>query len=211
MATPRSGSSGSSGTTWPSWMMPGMDGTTLYSEIKKVRPGIVALMVTAYPAHPRAVDAISAGVQRLVAKPVDCCELTALIGEVVRRPLLLVVDGDANLCATLGDVLCERGYRVCVAISVANAMDYLADDEFCVILLDLVLPDGNGSQVFQTARASNPAACVVVISGCQAEIEPQIRQLSAEGASAVFRKPVDVPRLMAELTRLREVGWQSPA
>ena len=190
-------------------MMPGMDGTALYSEIRRLRPATVACIVTAYPGHPRAVEGLLAGVERLIAKPVDCRELIDVIAEAVHRPLLLVVDDDSDLCANLQDVLSEQGYRVCIAENVANAMDCLVEDDFHILLLDVVLPDGNGDQVFRKTRERYPAACVVIMSGA-VDMDPEIRQMSERGAKAVFRKPVDVPRLLAKLKSLRESGCQPP-
>src|SRR5262245_33525720 len=51
--------------------MPGMDGLTLYREIKRLRAGIVAMLVTAYASTSTAEEALTAGAWRVVPKPVD--------------------------------------------------------------------------------------------------------------------------------------------
>jgi CheY-like chemotaxis protein len=61
-------------------MMPGMDGATLYAEMKKLRASVLALLVTAYPGHPRAEAALARGVWRLLRKPLDVPALLALLG-----------------------------------------------------------------------------------------------------------------------------------
>ena len=38
--------------------MPGMDGAALYREIRRMRPEIVAIMVTAYASHENAIEAM---------------------------------------------------------------------------------------------------------------------------------------------------------
>lgn len=60
-------------------MMPGMDGVTLYLEIKRKYPNIVAILATAYPNHPRAEESLKLGVWRIVPKPVDLDDLISLI------------------------------------------------------------------------------------------------------------------------------------
>jgi two-component system response regulator HydG len=183
-------------------MMPGMDGATLYSEIKKLRSGTVAMIVTAHPGNPRAEDGLGAGVWRLLPKPVDLPRLLGLIEEALEQPLVLVVDDDADHCANLWDLLRERGYRVCMAQDAATAVHHLNDAHYKAILLDMRLPDGDGSQVFRAARVSDAAAQVIVITGCGAEGEQNLQQVLAEGATAVLRKPFDVPGLLAHLQQL---------
>lgn len=188
-------------------MMPGMDGATLYSEIKKLRSGTVAVIVTAHPGNPRAEDGLGAGVWRLLPKPVDLPRLLGLIEEALGQPLVLVVDDDADHCANLWDLLRERGYRVCMAQDAATAVHRINDAQYKAILLDMKLPDGDGSQVFRAARVSDVAAQVIVITGCGTEGEQNLQQVLSEGATAVLRKPFDVPGLLAILQQL---GRQEP-
>jgi two-component system, NtrC family, response regulator HydG len=188
-------------------MMPGMDGATLYREIKKLRAGTVALIVTAHPGDARAEDGLGAGVWRLLPKPVDFPRLMGLIEEALGQPLVLVVDDDADLCANLWDLLRERGYRVCMAHDAVTAVHRINDAEYKVILLDMKLPDGDGSQVFQAARASDSAAQVIVITGVGADGEQKVQQVMSAGARAVLRKPFDVPGLLA---LVRQLGGNDP-
>ena len=95
--------------------MPGMDGLTLYREIKKLQSGMVAFLVTAYAGGSVADQAITAGAWRVLPKPVDLPRLQSLIDEALGRPLVLVVDDDDDLCANLWDLLRERGYRLSIA------------------------------------------------------------------------------------------------
>jgi DNA-binding NtrC family response regulator len=183
-------------------MMPGMDGLTLYQEVKKVRPGTVAVVVTAHPGNPRAAQALAAGAWKLVPKPVDFPLLMGVVDEVVGQPLLLVVDDDPDLCASLWDILRERGYRVCLAHDVAAAAEHLREDGYRAILLDMRLPGGDGAAVFQIARQAAPEAKVVLVTGHGVELEHQIRQVLAEGAQGILHKPLDVPKLLETLSQL---------
>jgi DNA-binding NtrC family response regulator len=183
-------------------MMPGMDGAALYAEMKRVRAGTAALLVTAYPGHPRAEAAQAAETWRVLPKPVDMGRLLGLMEEAAGQPLVLVVDDDADLCASLWDVLREHGFRACLAHDAATAVARVREDGYRVILLDMKLPDGDGSQVFQSARGTVSAGQVVVMTGHQAETEPRVEKLRSEGAGAVLRKLIDVPALLATLRKL---------
>lgn len=188
-------------------MMPGMDGAALSDKIKKVRSGIVCLIVTAYPAHPRAEVALQAGVWKLLPKPLDFPQLMTAIDEALGQPLVLVVDDDTDLCLNVWDLLRERGYRVCMAHNVDRALELLNGEEFQAILLDMKLPDGDGSQVFQKAREHQSNVRVIVITGHGGELESQIHSLSSAGAD-ILAKPLDVAQLLHKLEMLPDSGGE---
>jgi CheY-like chemotaxis protein len=95
--------------------MPGMDGVSLYREIKKLQAGTVAIIVTAYATSATADSALAAGAWQIVSKPVDFPHLMKFVDEALGQPLVMVVDDDDDLCSILWDLLRERGYRVSVA------------------------------------------------------------------------------------------------
>ncbi len=64
--------------------MPGMDGLTLYREIKKQRAGTVSLLVTAYASPTTADEALAAGAWKVAAKPVDFPRAAELRGRGAR-------------------------------------------------------------------------------------------------------------------------------
>ncbi|MGL4554453.1 MAG: response regulator, partial [Gemmataceae bacterium] len=116
--------------------MPGMDGLTLYRELRRLRADTVAVVVTAFAGPETAGAVVAAGVWQLLRKPVDLPRLLALVEEAVGQPLVLVVDDDPDLCANLWDVLRDRGYRVAVAPDEAAAAARLRDRAFHVVLID---------------------------------------------------------------------------
>ncbi len=184
--------------------MPGMDGLTLYREIKKQRAGTVALLVTAYASPTTAEEALTAGAWKVVAKPVDFRKLLGLVDEALGQPLVLVVDDDRDLCTNLWDLLRERGFRVSLAHDGREAAEQLKDTRFKVVLIDMKIPDGDGGDVFRMVREANPQARTILITGYRSEMDQLIDQMLAEGADAVCYKPFDVPELLAKLEQLAE-------
>jgi CheY-like chemotaxis protein len=182
--------------------MPGMDGLTLYREIKKLRADTVAIVVTAYAGGDTAEQALAAGAWHVVAKPVDFPRLLALVDQALGQPLVLVVDDDPDLCANLWDLLRERGYRVGVANDEPAAARQLQDRTFHVVLIDMKLPRGDGSKVFHLVRANTPQARTVVITGFRTEMDQLVQKVVNEGADAVCYKPFDIPRLLDTLGQL---------
>jgi two-component system response regulator HydG len=181
--------------------MPGMDGLTLYREIRKVQASAVAIVVTAFAGGAKA-EALAAGAWQVLNKPVDLPRLCRLLDQALGQPLVMVVDDDTDLCASLWDLLRERGYRVGLAHDEAEAAQRLKDQDYRVVLIDLKLPRGNGSSVFRLVRATRPDARTVVITGHRAEMDPVVREVLAEGADAVCYKPFDLPGLLGTLEQL---------
>jgi CheY-like chemotaxis protein len=186
------------------YKMPGMDGLTLYREIKQLRAGTVAIVVTAYAGGTTGEEALAAGAWHILPKPVDAFKLLRLVGEAMGQPLVLVVDDDHDLCSTLWDLLRERGYRVSIAHDEQMAAAQLKDATFRAVLIDMKLPDGDGSAVFRLVRQANPQARTIVITGHRGEMEQHVEQIVKEGADAVCYKPFDVPRLLETLNRLTD-------
>lgn len=184
------------------YKMPGMDGVTLYREIKKQRAGTVSLLVTAYANPATAEEALTAGAWKVVAKPVDFGKLLGWVDEVVGQPLVLVIDDDQDLCMTLWDLFRDRGYRVSLAHCGREAFAQLEDTRYKVVLIDLRIPDSNGIDVFRMVRDANPQARTIVITGHRSEMDEVIGRMVAEGADAVCYKPFNVPELLAKLEQL---------
>jgi len=184
------------------YKMPGMDGLTLYREIKKLRAGTVAIVVTAYAGGGTAEEALAAGAWQVLPKPVDFPKLLRLVDEALGQPLVLVVDDDPDLCATLWDLLRERGYRVRLAHGERAAGRQLGETTFDAVLIDLKLPEGDGASVFRLVRQANPQARTIIITGHRSEMDEQVRQMVQEGADAVCYKPFDVARLLDTLQQL---------
>ena len=188
------------------YRMPGMDGLTLYRAIKKLRSGTVAIVVTAYAGGGTAEEALQAGAWQVLAKPVEFPRLLGLVNEALDQPLVLVVDDDPDLCATLWDVFRERGYRVSIAHDEHQAAACLRGASFKAVLIDMRLPAGDGTSVFRLVREANPQARTIVITGHRSEMDEVIRKMLNEGADAVCYKPFDVPKLLETLQRLTHPG-----
>jgi CheY-like chemotaxis protein len=184
------------------YLMPGMDGLTLFREIRKLQSSTVAMVVTAYAGGGVAERAIEEGVWQVVNKPVQLPTLLGLVQQVAEQPLVLVVDDDTDLCANLYDLLRERGFRVGLAHNEAEVNARLNSQAFKVVLIDMKLPSGDGTSVFRRVRATLPEARTVVITGFPGEMNPLIQKMVAAGADAVCYKPFDVPKLLTMLDQL---------
>lgn len=182
--------------------MPGMDGLTLYREIRKLRTDTVAMIISAYATPETQQEALEAGMWRVLPKPVDFADLLALVDEASRQQLVMVVDDDHDLCQNLMELLRDQGYRVAVAHTEREAEHQLRQQKGVqVVLVDLKLPGGDGRHVLDYVRTSHPEAHTVLITGYRSELEQLVEQALTEGADAVCYKPFDVPKLLGTIDR----------
>jgi DNA-binding NtrC family response regulator len=184
--------------------MPGMDGLTLYREIKKLRAGTVALIASAYASSAVAEEALDAGAWQVLPKPVDFPRLLGLVEEALGQPLVLVVDDDPDLCSNLWDLLRQQGYRVALAHDELMAEEQLRNKSYRVVLIDMRLPIGDGNGVYQLVRQANPQARTIVITGHRTETDELVQRVMNEGADALCYKPFDVPKLLGLLEQLTQ-------
>jgi len=70
---------------------------------------------------------------------------------------ILIVEDDPGIAAGLQENLQQRGYAVDVCANVAQAWSALCTEPFSAVLLDLGLPDQDGSELLKRLRASPQA------------------------------------------------------
>ena len=106
---------------------------------------------------------------------------------------ILIVDDEANIRETLGSALQRRGHDVVTAASFREG-DEFARAGFDVILLDIMLPDGNGVELLRTILARDREQSVVMISG-HADVETAVEAIRL-GAYDFIEKPISLNRVL---------------
>lgn len=183
--------------------MPGMNGLTLYREMRRICPETSAILVSAYTGDGVAEEAISSGVRRVISKPVDMGDVIAQVDEELERPLALIVDDDSVFCESLRDILAEKGLRVGLANDEATAAKLVQSRHPHVVVLDIVLgAESDATRVFRAIRDSSPDAGVVLVTGHDAETAPLIKELADDPGIAVCYKPIEVPLLLEAIEKL---------
>jgi signal transduction histidine kinase len=120
---------------------------------------------------------------------------------------VLLVDDNAALVDNLRETLEDEGYTVATAGTVAGATKAAAGG-FDVALVDLRLPDGDGSALTERFRRDHPDAAIVMLTG-NATVETAAAAVRA-GAFAYLVKPASTPHLLLTLEQaLRQVRLQS--
>ena len=111
----------------------------------------------------------------------------------MNRPRLLVIDDNESLTDNLREILEDAGYAVRTAGTVAAALQCAAQG-FDVALVDLRLPDGDGTALAVSLKERNPDGEVVLLTGF-ATVESAAAAVRA-GACAYLVKPCATPELL---------------
>ena len=114
-------------------------------------------------------------------------------------PHALIVDDDVDALAGLGELVVREGFTTATAANLKQAREQMALQRPDVVLLDLILPDGDGMDLFQDVE-SRATTEVVLITG-HASIETSIEALRL-GAADYLIKPVNVKQIRAILSRV---------
>lgn len=110
---------------------------------------------------------------------------------------ILLVEDDIFLREGLSEMLTKEGYVVTAAESFTAAKEKI-EEHFHLIILDIMLPDGNGLEICEEIRKSGNSTPLLFLTACDDEIQI-VRGLDA-GADDYVTKPF---RLLELLSRIR--------
>jgi len=144
----------------------GSDGAVTAEQARHV------LLTHDHQAQAQHAEGIEGGVKTVlhwIAKPIDETQLLAAIGASLPsgqegKTCVLYVEDDADLASVVRALL-GPAWEVVHAVDLAAARSRLEQRRFNVILLDLQLPDGNGSELLRALPALNAATPVIIFSG----------------------------------------------
>ena len=114
---------------------------------------------------------------------------------------VLLVDDEPDFVAAASELLRLHGHDVRTADTLANARRLLDSQSPDVLLLDLMLPDGNGLELLEELTESHQAIERVVLITGHPAIKSQIKNLSGPSVS-YLTKPIDSRELMGLLREL---------
>jgi two-component system, OmpR family, response regulator len=110
------------------------------------------------------------------------------------KPTVLVVEDDPATYGALRAILSHRGWHVAVAVTLAEAMRQLDVSPPDCVILDLMLPDGNGVALLRAIRQRKLPVKVVVTTGAG---DPNIlQQTTGLAPDVLLRKPINLQELL---------------
>ena len=120
----------------------------------------------------------------------------------MQKNSLLLIDDDNRLTSMMGDYLGGHGFEVATAASLAAGREQLRAGQFDALVLDLMLPDGDGLDLTRELRAE-PRTRRLPLLMLTARGEPLDRILGLEiGADDYLPKPFEPRELLARVRAL---------
>jgi len=124
------------------------------------------------------------------------------------HPVVLVVDDDVALAEMLQIVLRQEGFDTVWCGRGDRAVEAFRRSRPDVVLLDIMLPGGDGVEVCRTIRGESGVPIVMLTA--RSDTQDVVRGLEA-GADDYVSKPFKVQELVARLrTRLRRLESDAP-
>ena len=114
-------------------------------------------------------------------------------------PHALLVDDDSDAAETMAMLIANEGFTVATAGSLREARRQMILQEPDIVLLDLMLPDGSGMELFNDAKQL-PNAELVLITG-HASLDTSIQAFRL-GAADYLVKPMSLKQLQGVLSRV---------
>ena len=124
---------------------------------------------------------------------------------------VLIIDDEANIRSFMGAILESNGYQVLTAATCAQGKMMFSSHCPDLVLLDLGLPDADGTDFIRTVRAAGGAAPILVLSA-RSDERDKVQALDL-GANDYITKPFGTGELLARVRALgrRPTEWEGGA
>lgn len=112
---------------------------------------------------------------------------------------ILIIDDDQSIISVFSRILQKQGYSVASAETGQEAMERLQEQKCDLALVDMKLPDTNGTDLLARLHANQPNTKLIAITGF-ASLEDASKVID-RGAVAYLVKPVkpeDLVRIIAD-------------
>ena len=113
-----------------------------------------------------------------------------------------LIDDDDDFLNGLAEIAKQEGFVVTTSGTLAEARNHLSREPVDIVVVDLSLPDGEGTELLQAFK-DTPGTDVIIISGV-ATVDSAIEALRL-GALDYLTKPLDTSRLRAVLANAMRV------
>ena len=118
------------------------------------------------------------------------------------RETILLVDDERTIIDVTRDMLETFGYQVLASQSGQDAIRICQDQagRIDLVILDMILPDMNGEEIFELIKAIRPDMRIILATGFS--FNDQVGRIMARGCDAFLQKPFGLRELSG---KVREV------
>lgn len=111
------------------------------------------------------------------------------------KPRILIVEDDENIRKTMKNILQQKGYETDTAKNGREAEQKTKAKIYNLALLDIKLPDMDGTQLLAKLHENTPKMVKIMVTGYPS-LENAMEALN-QGANAYVTKPVKPAKLLA--------------
>ncbi|MDA3867220.1 MAG: response regulator [Salinivirgaceae bacterium] len=115
---------------------------------------------------------------------------------------ILIVDDAENNVMLLNDVLSELDYDIQVAKNGKEALNIALNNAPRLVLLDIMMPDMDGFELFEQLKQQYPETHVIFITAKSADNDRELAMTM--GATDYITKPVNIIDILQKVQRIME-------
>jgi CheY-like chemotaxis protein len=113
--------------------------------------------------------------------------------------VILLVEDEAITRNAFADALRREGQQVVEAANGIQALSFLDEWHFDLVIADLVMPGLNGFELVAQIRSKWPRMPILLIS---AYLSQEGGKIISDGSAEFIHKPIDPPNLITTVQRL---------
>lgn len=123
----------------------------------------------------------------------------------MRTIKILIIDDDKDICEYMHLLLSQNGYDVVTETSPSKGLTQLRENEFHVVVLDIMMPELNGMEVLEEIRSFDSDIAIIIFTGFPS-VDTAVTSMKYD-VSDYIKKPFDVDEFNATLKKiLRKKG-----
>jgi CheY-like chemotaxis protein len=173
--------------------MPSMGGAELVHRLRRIDPGLPAIIVSAYTADDDLDQARQQGLLATLPKPVPLTRMLELVTAARRNGLIALIEDDCEIADLVTEALRSHGFATVTAHSVLET-ERLGIRPFCGVV-DLRVPGGADGEAMRRLAAKYPGLPLIVTTAYGDRPPPL-------PCAAILTKPFDTQTLIRAVERL---------
>ncbi len=116
---------------------------------------------------------------------------------------ILLIDDDMFIVRLLTLLLTKSGYEIVTANDGKQAITILSEQQFDLLILDLMMPEMDGLVFLQWLRLEAMLTLPIIILTAMVAADTEKQVLNAGGTVLIY-KPIKVPDLIAKIQQLEQ-------
>lgn len=113
--------------------------------------------------------------------------------------LVLIIDDEKLICEEFRDILEEENHSVDYALSGSEGLRKIAEKDYDIVFLDILMPRMEGRQVFEEIRRMKQVPVVLISGYLPPNKEKEVLEM---GALACLRKPLELAAVKSMIRKV---------